>query len=488
MRQRLPQDVLREATRFHVLGVAGTAMATFAGMLASRGATVRGSDAACYPPMSDMLASLGIPVTLGYAAANLDWGPDMVIVGNVIRRDNVEATAMRERGLPHVSFPEALGTLFLEERHPVVVTGTHGKTTTTSLCAWLLECGGMDPGLLVGGVPHDFGVSFKLGHGQHMVVEGDEYDTAYFDKGPKFLHYRPQTAVITNIEFDHADIYPDVGAIEDQFARFARLVPADGRLIYWAGDDRASRVARQAQCVAEGYDAQGIGEAGANVANAAWWARHATSDADGTHFELVHRGQSLGRFLSPLFGVHNLLNAVGALAVALGSGVARDRAAEGLRTFRGVKKRHEVKGVQGGVTVIDDFAHHPTAVRETVRAVRRRFPAARLWCCFEVESNTSRRRVFQDAYPPAFEGAHAVLFCKPLEKADHLPEAERLSLPEVVATLEGAGIQARVIPEVDDMVDWLRTRVQPGDVVLGMSGRHFHGLHDKLLAALKPAH
>ncbi len=452
-------------------------MGTFAGMLAARGFEVRGSDGGCYPPMSDLLAEWGIEVMQGYRPENLDWNPDLVIVGNVIRRINPEAEAMRERGIPHVSFPEAFADKFLAGRHPVVVTGTHGKTTTTSLAAWLFEGGGLDPTLLVGGVPLNFGQSFKLGAGRHVVLEGDEYDTAYFDKVPKFVHYQPRTAIITNIEFDHADIYDDVEQIEAEFTKFAGLIPEDGRLLYCMSGNRPARVAATADCRVESY----------GTPDAMWRAEDVVQTPEHTTFTLMRGAETVGRMQVELFGPHNIQNAVAALAAAIGEGVAPQAASTALSTFRNVKKRHEVKGVAAGVTVIDDFAHHPTAVRATVQAVRNRFPDSRLWCCFEVESNTSRRRVFQDAYPPAFEGAHCVVFCKPLAKKDNLPVEARIDLNQVVADIKALGSDAHLIAEVDDIVTWLAGRVEPSDVVLGMSGRHFYGLHEKLIAALESA-
>jgi UDP-N-acetylmuramate: L-alanyl-gamma-D-glutamyl-meso-diaminopimelate ligase len=487
LNDRYDLDTLRNAKRIHILGIAGTAMGTFAGMLKARGLDVRGSDAAAYPPMSDQLAAQGIPLMLGYAPENLDWGPDFVIVGNVIRQVNPEATAMRERGLPHASFPEAFGHLFLQDRRPIVVTGTHGKTTTTSLIAWLLEHGGKRPGLFVGGVPLNFGRSFRLGDGTPFVVEGDEYDTAYFDKAPKFLHYAPQVGVITNIEFDHADIFANVEVIEGWFERFAKLLPPGGRLVVHGTDARAGRAAASAACPVETYG-RGPALRAAGLEAPTWRAEDVSLNGDGATFRLWAGDRDLGVFQSPLPGLHNVDNAVAALAVVLGDGLSADMAREGLGLFKSVKKRQEIKGIVHGITVIDDFAHHPTAVRETVSAISARYvrqPGARLFCCFEVESNTSRRRVFQDDYPPAFAGATAVLFCKPLDKPDNLPEEARLQLPEVVRSLESMGIEAQLIPEVDDIVAWLVPRLRDGDVVLGMSGRHFHGFHDRLLAALQ---
>jgi UDP-N-acetylmuramate: L-alanyl-gamma-D-glutamyl-meso-diaminopimelate ligase len=484
MTLRISEDLLARAQRVHVLGISGTAMGTFARMLTSRGYTIRGSDAACYPPMSDQLAAANIEVKLGYAPENLEWGPDLVVVGNVIRRDNPEMVEVVRRGLPYVSFPELFGHWFLAGRRPVVITGTHGKTTTTSLTAWLLEAGGQKPGLLVGGVPVNFGQSFLLGDGAHFVVEGDEYDTAFFDKVPKFLHYRPAVGVITNIEFDHADIYANVEAIEAEFTRFAALLPEAGRLIVNAAEPRARRAALAARCPVETF----------GLEDATWQATDVASGAFGYRFTVLRAGEPIGRFTCPLPGVHNLQNALAAIAVAVGEGLSAEVVDDALGRFASVKKRQEVKGVARGVTVVDDFAHHPTAVRATVRAMRERYvdcadqvPRPRLFACFEIESNTSRRRVFQDDYAAAFDGATAVLFCRPLEKADNLPLDLRIDLDEVVAALRARGIDAQLIPEVQDIVDWLSPRLMPGDVVLGMSGRHFYGLHDRLLGALRTA-
>ena len=474
MDEKTTGDALDRAHKIHVMGLCGSAMGTFAGMLKTRGYEVRGSDAGGYPPMSDQLEDWGIPLMVGYDAANLEWRPDLVIVGNVIRRSNPEAVAMRAQGLPHLSFPAAFAQAFLTENRPVVLTGTHGKTTTTSLVAWLLECGQLDPTVLVGGVPLNFGRSFKLGKGKHVVVEGDEYDTAYFDKVPKFLHYRPQVGVITNIEFDHADIYDSVEAIETEFVRFSALLPESGRLIVWAGCERALRAASGAACGVETY----------GVEQGFWRATALVETPEATHFTLMRGDEEVGRFETPLFGHHNIQNAVAAAAVAIGEGVAAESLAVGLQSFRNVKKRHELKGIAGGVTVLDDFAHHPTAVAATVSAVVRRFTGQRVWCCFEVESNTSRRRVFQNDYPPAFDGAHSVVFCKPFAKADNLAPEDRIQLDVVVEKIRRRGPEAHLIAEVDDIVAYLLAGLEPGDVVLAMSGRHFYGLHDKLLSAL----
>ena len=467
-------SALKNARRIHVMGVCGTAMGTMSGLMQARGLDVHGSDRAFYPPMSNLLKQWGIHAFEGYRPKNLDWNPDFVVVGNVIRRDNPEAKRMRELKIPHGSFPSTFAAMYLSDRRPVVVTGTHGKTTTTSLTAWLFEHADMDPGLLVGGLPRNFGSSFRLGNGPHFIVEGDEYDTAYFDKVPKFLHYRPQVGIITNIEFDHADIYDSIDSIELEFRRFAKLIPQHGRLLVWAGSQRGIQAAESANCRIETY----------GIEEGYWSARNLVATKDTSSFDVFRDNIRLGQISVPLFGDHNIQNTIAAVAVALGEGINFDIVASGAASFLNVAKRHEIKGVVGGVTVIDDFAHHPTAVAATVRAVRDRFPNGRLFCCFEVESNTSRRRIFQDAYGPAFDGSHAVLFCKPLEKDDGLPETERLLIDELLNAISDRGPIARLIPEVSDMVDWLKKHVEPGDIVLGMSGRHFHGLHDKLVTAL----
>jgi len=461
----------------HVLGVCGTGMGTFAGLLRERGYRVTGSDTGAYPPMSTALAGWGVEVREGYAAANLEPPPDLVVVGNVIRRENPEAAAVRQRGLRHTSFPEALGSLFLHDRRPLVVVGTHGKTSTTSLLAWLLADGGTDPGFLVGGLPCNFARSFAVGAPPWFVVEGDEYDTAYFDKGPKFLHYRPFHAILTSVEFDHADIYRDLAHVTGAFERFVALLPPEGSLTVCGHDPRAVAVARGARCAVRTYGT----DAGHD-----WRAVDVAADAAGTRFSLrTPDGRRFGPFTSPLAGHHNLLNTIAALAVALGAGLPPERLAASLPRFAGVRKRQEVKGVAAGVTVVDDFAHHPTAVRETVAALRQRFPGARLWAVYHPESNTARRRIFQDDYARAFEAADCAVVARAFVKNDRLAPEQKLDVPGLVATLRERGLQAWGDLDADAIVELLATETRPGDVVLAMSGRDFDGLHDKLLARLR---
>lgn len=460
----------------HVLGICGSGMAPFAGLLQARGLRVTGSDQNVHPPMSTMLEGLGIPVCEGYAPENLDSEPDLVVVGNVIRRTNPEATAVRQRGLLHTSFPDALARLFLTDRRPLVITGTHGKTTTSSILASLLQGSGGHPGFLVGGIPLAFGRSFEIGRGRHFIVEGDEYDTAYFDKGPKFLHYRPEIAILTGIEFDHADIYADLAAVTRSFRRFVRLIPPTGALLVCGHETLAREVARECPGEVETYGTDPDFD---------WHAETLTSDAAGTRFVLRHRGQVMGEMTTPTWGRHNLLNVVAALAVAIREGFPADTLTAALAAFQGVKKRQEVRGVADGVTVIDDFAHHPTAVRETIRAVRQRFPNARLWAAFHPQSNTSRRRVFQREYPEAFAAADIAIIAQALRKRDHLKPEDELSVAELVDDIRGLGVEAHGDMPIDEVLAVLLERCAPGDVVLAMSGKDFGGLHDKLLAGLR---
>jgi UDP-N-acetylmuramate: L-alanyl-gamma-D-glutamyl-meso-diaminopimelate ligase len=461
--------------RIHLIGVAGTGMGSFAGMLKAAGYQVTGSDENVYPPMSTQLERWGIEVLTPYRPENLDRArPDLVVVGNVVRSVNPEATAMRERGLPHVSFPQALGDLFIGPRHGVVVVGTHGKTTATAMMGALLHHAGRDPSFLVGGVTRDFESNFRLGQGPHFVVEGDEYDTAYFDKGPKFLHYRPRTALFTSCERDHADIYRDEAHYESAFERFAEIVPADGFLAACAAYPSVLRIARRARCPVETY-AVGV--------SADWEARGLELRPDGAHFELARRGEVLCRARLPVGGAHNVENALGVAAAATALGLSPEEIRAGLAAFRGVKRRQEVRGVAGGVTVVDDFAHHPTAVAKTLAAVRGTFPEGRLLACFEPRSNTSRRNLHQREYVGAWPAAQEVFILRPAP-TDRVPEGERLDVDRLVREIGAAGPPARACATVEEMVEAVAASARPGDVVVAMSNGAFGGIWDKLLAAL----
>jgi UDP-N-acetylmuramate: L-alanyl-gamma-D-glutamyl-meso-diaminopimelate ligase len=470
----------------HLVGVAGTGMGAFAGMLKAAGHEVTGSDQNVYPPMSEMLRAWAIPVLTPYDPANLDIvKPDLVVIGNVIRRVNPEAAEVRARRLPQMSLPAALGAFFLRSRHPVVVTGTHGKTTTTALLGHVLAAAGRDPSFLVGGVTRNYETSFRLGGGPHFVVEGDEYDTAYFDKGPKFLHYRPRTAILTSVEFDHADIFRDLPHYEAAFERFVRLLPPDGCLAVSAAYPNALRLARASSARVVTYGlASGSGAAGA--AGADYSAHDLAHDGEGVRFAVLERMRPMGVATLPGGGAHNVENALGVVAAARALGLEFGEIARGLATFAGVRRRQELRGEAGGVVVVDDFAHHPTAVRATIGAIRARYPDRRLWAVFEPRSNTSRRRLHQDEYVEALAGAPCVALRVP-EPHDMVPADQRLDAERVVADLRARGVDARAVADVDRLVRAVTDDARPGDVVLVMSNGAFGGFVDRLLTALEQA-
>jgi len=464
--------------RVHLIGVAGTGMGSFAGMLKAAGYEVTGSDENVYPPMSTQLERWGIEVSTPYRAENLDHArPDLVVVGNVVRAVNPEAATMRERGLPHVSFPAALGEVFIGPRHGVVVVGTHGKTTTSAMMGALLHHAGRDPSFLVGGVTRDFDSNFRLGRGPHFVVEGDEYDTAYFDKGPKFLHYRPRTAIFTSCELDHADIYRDEAHYESAFERFVDLLPGDGFLAACASFASVLRIARRSRATVETY---ALDRPGAD-----WEARGLRLAPDGARFTLVRRRRTLAEVHLPVGGAHNVENALGVAAAATALGLSPDEIAAGLAAFRGVRRRQEVRGTAGGVVVVDDFAHHPRAVEMTLAAIRGAFPGARLLAAFEPRSNTSRRNLHQREYAsPATWGDAAEVFLLRPAPTDQVPESERLDVDGLTGALAAAGRPARAFATVDEMVPELAAAARPGDVVVAMSNGAFGGIWGKLLDAL----
>ncbi len=463
--------------RIHLVGVAGTGMGAFAGMLKAAGYVVTGSDENVYPPMSDMLRTWGIEVYTPYAAANLERArPDLVIIGNVIRRINIEATAVRDRGLPQMSFPAAFGALVAADRHSVVIAGTHGKTTTSALMGHVLAAAGRDPTFLVGGVTLNYGGNFRLGKGAHVVVEGDEYDTAYWDKGPKFLHYRARTVLLTSVEFDHADIYRDLAHYESSYQRLAESLPADGWLGVAASYPRAVALARQ--------------HSRATVVTYAWdldadYRGHGArfSEAGSTFTIDAPAGESVELSI-PMSGFHNLENAVGVYAAARALGLSPEEVEAGLATFHGVKRRQEIRGEVGGVLVIDDFAHHPTAVRETIRALRQRYPTRRLWAVFEPRSNTSRRNIHQGEYQAAFDEAQHVVLRLP-EAHDQVPRDEQLDVPAIVRALGDRGIDAIASSDVGELVAHVANAAQRNDLVLIMSNGAFGGFIPSLLESLE---
>jgi UDP-N-acetylmuramate: L-alanyl-gamma-D-glutamyl-meso-diaminopimelate ligase len=465
--------------RIHLVGVAGTGMGSFAGMLKAAGYDVTGSDANVYPPMSDMLRAWGIEAMTPYSAENLDRAkPDLVIIGNVIRRENPEATAVRERRIPQMSFPAAFGSLILAGKHSVVIVGTHGKTTTSALMAHVLVAAGTDPTFLVGGVTLNYEGNFRYGAGKYVVVEGDEYDTAYFDKGPKFLHYRARTAVLTSVEFDHADIYRDMEHYESAFVKFGETMPSDGTLAVCASYPNAVEIARgstRARVVTYGADPRFASD---------YSVKDLSFDPQGAHFTIREPDGGAFRLLLPMSGRHNVENAVGVYAAARTLGLTSTEIAQGFASFRGVKRRQEPRGEPNDILVIDDFAHHPTAVRETIQAIRLRYPNRRLWAVFEPRSNTSRRNIHQREYAESFGGAQRVSLKVP-EPHDKVPANEQLDVPAVAAALEREGIEADYSSDVKELVTRVADGARPGDVVLVMSNGAFGGFIPSVLEALE---
>lgn len=456
------------------MGVCGTGMAALAGMLKEQGLIVVGSDENAYPPMSDFLAARGIPIKSPYGPANLDPLPDVVVVGNVITATNPEAIALMTKNLPYVSLPQVLGERFLAGRDSIVVAGTHGKTTTSALTAWVLDAAGLDPSFLVGGIVRGFESNFRLGAGRPFVIEGDEYDTAFFDKGAKFLHYRPRLAIIGSIEFDHADIFATYLDVRRAFLGLVRLVPADGLLLIGGDDDTVIDVAREARA-----DVQTFGlTPGLDLAAADLEPR-----AGGTAFTLIVRGAEVGRGWLPLGGAYNVVNALAAVGAAMWCGLEPAEALGHLASFPGVKRRQEVVGQAGGVTVIDDFAHHPTAVAATIAGLRAAGPTGRLIAVFEPRSNTSIRRVFQAEYARAFGRADEVIISRP-KNYKGLTGDQRLDPDALAKDIAAGGVPAQCLDGAGRIIAYLKDRLQAGDVVLIMSNGGFDNIHRRLLDAL----
>lgn len=467
-------SALSRPSAVHFSGIGGTAMVAAARLALEAGWVVRGSDQPLYPPTSEMVAALGVPVAEGYAAENLAWGLDVVILGNALSRGNAEVEAALSGRMRYQSLPEWMKEQVLRARRPVVIAGTHGKTTTTALTAFVLDQCGLAPGYFVGGQPLDFPHSARLGApGAPFVIEGDEYDTAFFDKRAKFLHYLPEIAVVTSVEFDHGDIYPDLAAIETAFERLLRQIPREGWLVACADNHAASLVARAySQTATYGF------------ADGAQWRGELLPARDGlSRMRVARHGADWGVVETPLAGRHNLQNALSAIAVAdlLGADPARVR--EALRTFRGVKRRMEVFLEARGAVFVDDFAHHPTAIRETIAAARMRWPDRRLRVCFEPRSNTTVTNAFLDDLAISFAGADAVTL-GPIYRAERIPDAERLDRAALCARLAAGGVDARATDDVPALCDDLVRTLAPGDVVLLLSNGAFGGIYARLREAL----
>jgi len=460
--------------RIHLIAVCGTAMGALACMLKDLGYEVTGSDQKVYPPMSRFLADRGIPVMDGFRAENLAPGIDLVVVGNAVPRTNPEAVACARLGLPYCSMPQAINRFVANGKRTLMVTGTHGKTTTSALLAWVLQTAGRDPSFVIGGILKDFDSNYRLGRGGEIVIEGDEYDTAFFDKGPKFLHYHPAVTVLTSVEFDHADIYRDLEHVKSAFRGLVAGLGRDSVLVACDEDATIDAVIAGAPARVQRYGSESGSDwrLGRTGVNPPW-----------TTFDVLKGGLPFETFRTRMIGRHNLYNALSVVAVAHRLGIPAAAAAEALETFQGIKRRQEIRGEKRGILVMDDFAHHPTAVRETIAAVRAAYPGRRLVAVFEPRTNSSMRKVFQPVYPRSFDGADRICIRQPsmLEK---VPEAERFSAEALVAELQRQGRDAAFFADTDGIIASIAATARTGDVVLIMSNGGFDNIHERLLAAL----
>ena len=476
---RADQQVMKmdKIRRIHLIGICGTAMATLGAMLKDAGYAVTGSDEGMYPPMSDFLAKKRIDTREGYDAANLIPAPDLVVVGNALSRGNPEIEYTLDNRIPFISLPEALKTFFLRQKTPVIVTGTHGKTTTTSMISWGLASAGLRPDFLIGGIAENFQSSYVLninGGGEYFVVEGDEYDSAFFDKGPKFLHYLPYIAVVGNVEFDHADIYADLDAVKLQFRRFVNLIPRNGFLAVGADSPAALEVCENSLCRRETFGIE---------TDCDWTAENIRQRADGCDFEIIRNGRRFLRAGLKMFGEYNVRNALGTAAVLNHIGVAPEDIQKGLETFAGVRRRMQLRADVAGIRIYEDFAHHPTAVRETLKAVRAAFQPQRIWAIYEPRSATSRRNIFQAEIAEALSLADCVAI-PALFRPEKVPEAERLDENRLIDDLRANGCAAWNPGTADGIVEKVREEARPGDLIVIMSNGGFGGIYEKLPLAL----
>jgi UDP-N-acetylmuramate: L-alanyl-gamma-D-glutamyl-meso-diaminopimelate ligase len=473
---------MTEEKHVHLIGICGTAMASLAGMLKERGFHVTGSDAAAYPPMSDFLRELDIPVAQPFDAKNLAPKPDLVVIGNAISRGNSELEYVLDQRIPFCSLPQLLHDEFLRGKEVLVVAGTHGKTTTTSMLAWIFHSAGLDPSFLIGGIAENFGSSFHLGQGKHFILEGDEYDTAFFDKGPKFLHYFPDAIILTSVEFDHADIYKDLDAVETAFKRLVNLIPRRGRIIAFDGAAGSQiESASLERCLAKAFSP--VERYGAGP-SANWRVTNLRLNPHATTWSVEHKNEHWADFEFALAGEYNVWNATAAAALAASCGIAPDDIALALKSFKSVKRRLEVKAQVNGVTIIDDFAHHPTAIAGTLKALRARYAGARLWAVLEPRSNTLRRRVLQSDLARSLAQADEIVVAN-VFRSEAVPENERLELPALAAEIKQNGRPARLLADADAIVQTISPELRPGDVVAILSNGGFGGIYEKLPARLK---
>jgi UDP-N-acetylmuramate: L-alanyl-gamma-D-glutamyl-meso-diaminopimelate ligase len=466
---------LKPGSTIHLMGICGTAMASLAGLLKDRGFKITGSDTNPYPPMSTQLEALGISIMKGYKKENLNPKPDFVIVGNVISANNEEAQELVKLGIPYTSLAKAMGDFIIADKECINISGTHGKTTTTSLMAWVAEVCGEKPGFLIGGIPKNFAQSFRNPEKKFFIIEGDEYDTAYFDKVPKFIHYKPRHAALTSVEFDHADIYKDLDAVKSAFRTLIQLIPADGTLVACADDKNVMELFRESKCRNSFTYGLKSGDFKATILK---------ESTEGIEFQVQFKNEVLGSYLVQMSGEYNIQNATAVVALAKLLNFPMDKVKEALRTFQGVKRRQEILGEPAGVLVIEDFAHHPTAVRETVKGIQKKYPNRKVFSIFEPRSATSRRKVFQQDYVEAFKGSNEVMLARAFDQSK-IESEDRFSSEELVADLQQSGVIAGVFDSADTIVTALKERAHKGDVVLIMSNGGFDGIYGKLMKALE---
>ena len=458
----------------YLIAICGTGMASLAGLLQKSGYQVTGSDANIYPPMSTLLKSSGIDIKPGYQRKNITGNIDQVIIGNAVTKDNPEVLAVQEKGIPYISFPEAINKFYLKNQKSLVITGTHGKTTTTALLSWILHSAKRKPGFMVGGWMKNFDGNHAISEGEFFVSEGDEYDTAFFDKGPKFLHYSPFASILTGIEFDHADIYRDLEHVKDSFQKFVKIIHPSGFLLAAFSDKNVKDVLANAPCQVETY----------GFSSSADWVIDGYKFEDGKgHFTLIHQSVKIANFHLPMIGRHNIENATSVAVMSLKLGLTTEEIQKGFQTFKGIKRRQEVVGVKNGVTIIDDFAHHPTAIKLTLEAVKEAFPNQRIWAIFEPRSATCKRKFFEDRLPKSFSPADQVIISD-LYAPDKIDPKDRLNPELVVEQIKSDGGNAYFIPDTEALVEKLAIECRPKDVLLIMSSGGFSGIHQKLFARL----
>ncbi len=466
---------LKKNAHVHLMGICGTAMASLAGLLKDQGFKVTGSDSNPYPPMSTQLESLGINIQKPYAATNLNHRPDFVIVGNVISANNAEAIELVELKIPFCSLPQAMGEFIIANRDSYVISGTHGKTTTTSIMAWIAEISGLNPGFLIGGIPKNFSQSFRNPTANTFIIEGDEYDTAYFDKVPKFIHYRPKNVILTSVEFDHADIYKDFQAVKDAFITLMKLIPENGNLVFWGDDENVVSVS--GHCKIKNKFSYGFNSENNFICQIIEFSEGLT------RFEIKHDGQILGQFVTTLTGKYNILNATSAIAMSFLNQLPLDGVQKAISTFAGVKRRQEILGEPGGILIIEDFAHHPTAVKQTIEAIQNKYKSRKIFSVFEPRSATSRRKVFQKDYVDAFSKAHEVLLAEAFNTTA-LDAENRFSSAELISDLKKTDVKANVFSSADEIVSYLKLNAKKTDVILIMSNGGFDGIYQKLMLVL----